>query len=301
MYTDVLMFFWFVVKALFDFIVIWFRMDRFKLLFAEAAELTKESSKETVLKNKKALRRTILAYVMIMTVNLTATVLMMALTPKEFERLHRYLFDESYSPVFEIVGIISFLGGQLCTFVNLITQVFYYSFCLFFITLYEQLEQQILDINDKKKDSSESIKTAVQEHIRIMNMIKSVSHEFREMLVWDFVVYTIILGLILFNSTTSIESMFKLFYLPSIFFGAYIFCYGSYIVSSKGRAMSRMMYMELNWVDMEKKHQKSLLIMMAQFQKRIKIKLMGIKTVDLELFIFVSLNSLNADDFLTCV
>lgn len=140
----------------------------------------------------------------------------------------------------------------------------------------------------RKKIKKQIIKKAVEFHIKIIKVIKSVAFEFRVMLFFDFVCYITVIGLILFNATATIESLTILIFLPSTFFGTWIFCHGSFLVTNQSQKMARNIYMNVNWYEMDRSLKRSVLHMIMQFQKAIEIKLVGIQKVDMELFIVVS-------------
>jgi 7tm Odorant receptor len=168
-------------------------------------------------------------------------------------------------------------------------QTCYLNFCLSVATLYKHLHKQILNITAmKREEASDNIKKSVEMHIQIMEIIDLVHKQFYEMLAWDFITYIGIMGLIFFNASVTIAFLRMVLYLPMTMFGMLIFCYGSWLITSQGEKLAVQLYTDVEWYTMDLKHQKSILIMMAQFQKPIHIKLLGLKVINMELLTVVS-------------
>lgn len=292
-YVEVVLYFCFNFKATIEFIIICFKLKQLSKLFQQMTELLTENRLEETEKNKKILKVIVMRYFLVMVFNSVISIIItMTTTDQQYLSMHRYFFDDSYTPVSQIALILSFLAGACVNIVNLTTQVCYYSICIHVVTLFNQMHEQLLELNDKEKDPKAIIKKTVEFHIKIMEVIKSVAFEFREMLFFDFVCYITVIGLILFNATATLESLRILIFLPSTFFGTWIFCHGSFLITNQSQKMARNIYANLNWYEMDQSIKRSVLHMMMQFQKAIEIKLVGIQKVDMELFIVVSEDNL---------
>lgn len=288
-YAEIVIFFSYNFKAWIQYSTVRYNLTEMGKLFDDASALLDTKYWSLAEDNQKFLRRIYFVYFLINLSNVAFTALILVLTEDEFVSHHRYFFDDSHTPIRQILLTISLSGGIISTTVNLTMQICYYSFCIHTVTLYQQLHRQILQLNYRKKSERHSIIVkSIKMHAEIVDIISKVRQQFFFLLIWDFVVYITVMGMILFNVHSTVAFLRMIIYLPAALFGSWIFCHGTSLITSEGRQMAVRLYTNIKWYEFDLKHQKSILMMMAQFQKPIEVKLLGVQAINMELLTIVS-------------
>jgi 7tm Odorant receptor len=265
-------------------------MKTMKTLTEKSEDLVKENCLVDAQNNQKLLKKLILTYYLLQVFNILSITYTLSLTHQDFTSYHRFFFDQSYLPVKIITSVTSLVAASLAGIATLTVQTCYFSFCLSVATLYRNLRRQIMKLTFlKNEEAGDIIKKSVEMHVRIIETIDLIYKQFYEMLAWDFITYIGVMGLIFFNASSTIAFWRMTLYLPTTLFGMMIFCYGSWLITSAGEKLAVQLYADVEWYTMELKHQKSILIMMVQFQKPIHIKLLGLKQINMELLTVVSI------------
>lgn len=289
-YAEIVIFATYNFKNFIAFVTMYLKLKTLGDLFKIMSELITKEIKAQSLENQNVLKNIIKFYAIIALFNVVPMGLIVAISKDDFVSYQRYFFDDSATPLKQILLAVTFVAGSLSCLVNLIIQICYYSFCIHIVTLYQQLHRLILQLNYKKKEEIDAIiKESVDLHVKIIEMLHQMKSQFSLLLLWDFVSYIVVLGMILFNVSSTVAFLRMIIFLPAAAFASWIFCHGSYLVKNEGERMAIRLYTDTKWYEMDIRHQKSILIMMAQFQKLNEIKLVGIQTVDLELLTIVSL------------
>lgn len=288
-YAEVLIYFSLNLKATIEFLIFSIKLKSLTNLLNKMTTMAANSEAHAT-KNEKTLRRRVKTFIAMTVFTSIAVSVAMAMVSSNdnLNNMQRYFFDASKSPIKEILLTESFIIGTLGTIINVISQICYYNVCVHILTLYEQFDEQMMELNDPKVNRQAIIAKSVDYHIQIMETISMISKFFREMLVFDSVIFVSLLGMILFEGSATSGSLRMLVFLPTPFYNIFIFCHGSFLVTQKGIDSSNKLYMNLNWIDMSTKIKKSLCIMMRQLQKAVEIKILGLQKIDLELFIVVS-------------
>jgi 7tm Odorant receptor len=237
---------------------------------------------------RRSIKRIIMTYMKINMFNIFSISASLAWTKADFLYFHRYFFDSSYFPVRELCFTTSLVGGLCAATVTATIRSSYYGFCVSILTLYLQLYREILKLKYKRNETEAIIRRNVELHIKIVKTIKMLSNHFHELLLWDFVTYIVMIGFILFNSSSIIAFFRMALFMPPIIFGCLISCFGGTYITHEGQQMAVRIYRDIQWHEMDLKHQKSVLIMMTQFQKPHCIKLLGIFVINMEFFTLVS-------------
>lgn len=209
----------------------------------------------------------------------------------EYEKVLMYPFvGELYSPFVEIASSLAAIAGTLCAFATIAIQISFYSLCVDTKILYELMFEDLLELNDEKKDPREILKKSVEFHMTIKNAIDVFRNEFHFILILDSILYMISIGMFSFNASFSFVFIRTASGLLLAFFSTWSICNGGNIIIEQSRETAVKIYTELKWYNIKSVSiRRSLIIIMMECQKANPIRLLNLKSVDSELFIFVSL------------
>jgi 7tm Odorant receptor len=269
-YAEIVIFFSYNFKAWIQYLTVNINLRQMGKLLCEASSLLEAKYTSLAEHNQRYLRRIIFVYLLINVSNVVGTALILVLTDDEFVTHHRYFFDDSQTPIRQILLTVSLASGIVSTAVNLMMQSCYYSLCIHTVTLYQQLHRQILELVYRKESERQAIiKKSIDMHAQIVSLIKNIKKQFFFILIWDFVVYITVMGMILYNMHSTVAFLRMILYLPAALYGSWVFCHGSSLITFEGRQMAVRLYTNVKWYEYDLKDQKSILIMMAQFQAKL--------------------------------
>lgn len=288
-YAEVFHYLSVMLRAFIAFVDMVLKLKAINELFKRISRLIDENTSGQLTEDQHVLRK-IIRWFIFLTITCTVCTMILLQYDDELDSSLQYTFDILYFPYREISHFMNLLGGFTTIVVFLTIQICYYSCCVQVTTLYDLLHENILELNDKNNNANKIIEKSVEFHIKIKETVKLFAKIYRIVIVTDFISYIIAFGMLLFNynKTNTVATMRMVSVFPIAFFGALIFCHGSCLMSYREQQMALRLYTDLDWIAMDRKIQRSVLIMMAQFLKPMEIKLMGIKVIDMELIITVS-------------